>query len=111
MTMWRSAAVLSVLASAAMLAGCGGDAGRDRVQFGTNVVELGVLPGGGVLPEGHPPVGQYYPAMPEGHPPVAGFGHGLPPGHPVCPAGRQQLERGAADGAVEYDAGTPLIST
>lgn len=109
--MWRSAAVLSVLASAALVAGCGGDAGRDRVQFGTNVVEFGVLSGGSTLPEGHPPIGQYHPALPEGHPPVAGFGDGLPPGHPVCPAGRQQLERGAGDGAGEYEAGPQFIST
>jgi hypothetical protein len=111
MMMWRSAAVLSVLASVAVIAGCGGDAVRDHAQFGTNVVEFGVLPSGGALPEGHPPIGQYHPALPEGHPPVAGLGHGLPPGHPVCPAGQQQLERGAEDGAGDYDAGPQFIST
>jgi hypothetical protein len=42
---------------------------------------------------------------------VPGHGHGLPPAHPVCPAGRQQLERGAGDGAGGRDAGPRLIST
>lgn len=95
--MQRVATVLAALAMATVVAGCGrvGDPGQARLDAG--VGQFNVLTRGEALPEGHPP--------------VAGFGHGLPQGHPVCPAGRQQLERGAGDGARSEDAGPQLIST
>lgn len=108
--MQRVTAVLAALAMATTVAGCSrlGDQGQVRLEAGA--AQFNVLTRGGVLPEGHPPVGGYQRALPEGHPPVAGYGRGLPPGHPVCPAGRQQLERGAGEGAGGYDAGPQLIS-
>lgn len=109
--MQRVATVLAALATATLVAGCGGHGDQDRVQSDSSVGQFNVLTRGDALPEGHPPVGRHHPALPEGHPPVAGFGHGLPPGHPVCPAGRQELERGTEDGTGEVGAGPQLIST
>jgi len=106
----RVAAVLAVLATAAVVVGCGGHGDRGRLQFETGVAQSNVLTLGDALPEGHPPVGQYHPALPEGHPPVASYGHGLPPGHPVCPAGRHPLERGTEDGAGGDGGGPQVIS-
>ena len=109
--MQRVTAVLAGLAMTTVLAGCGSQVDQQQVRFDAAAGQFNVLTRGDVLPEGHPPVGGYHRALPEGHPPVAGYGGGLPPGHPVCPAGRQQLERGAGDGEGGYDAGPQLIST
>ena len=109
--MQRVATVLVALAMATVVAGCSGHGDRDQVRVDAGAVQFNVLTRGDALPEGHPPVGGHHRALPEGHPPVAGYGHGLPSGHPVCPAGRQQLERGAGDGAGGYDTGPQLIST
>jgi len=109
--MQRVAAVLAALATATLAAGCGGHGSQERVRIDAGTGQFNVLTRGDALPEGHPPLGGYSRALPEGHPPVAGYGHGLPPGHPVCPAGRQQLEQGAGDGAGGHDAGPQLIST
>jgi len=111
MTMQRVAAVMAALATATLVAGCGGHGDREQVQFDAGAGQFNVLSRGDALPDGHPPVGGNYRALPEGHPPVAGYGDGLPPGHPVCPAGRQRLERGAEDGAGGFDGGPQLIST
>ena len=109
--MQRVAAVLAALAMATVVAGCGGHDDRDQQRIDSGAGQFNMLTRGDALPEGHPPVGGYHRALPEGHPPVAGYGSGLPPGHPVCPAGRQQLERGTEDGAGAVDAGPQLIST
>ena len=109
--MQRVAAMLAALAMATVVAGCSGHGDRDQVRVDAGSAQFNMLTRGDALPEGHPPVGGYHRALPEGHPPVAGFGSGLPPGHPVCPAGRQQLERGTEDGAGAVDAGPQLIST
>ena len=109
--MQRIAAVLAALATATVVVGCGSHGDRDQVQLDTGVGQFNVLTRAEALPEGHPPVGRYHRALPEGHPPVAGYSHGLPPEHPVCPAGRQQLERGLENGGSRYDAGPQLIST
>lgn len=109
--MWRIATVLAALATATLVAGCGGHGDHERVQFDAGAGRFNVLTRGDALPEGHPPVGGYQRALPEGHPPVPGYGQGLPPGHPVCPAGRQQLERGESDGTGIHDAGPQIIST
>jgi hypothetical protein len=97
MTMQRVAAVLAALATATLVAGCGGHGDREQARFDAGAGQFNVLSRGDSLPDGHPP--------------VAGHGDGLPPGHPVCPAGRQQLERGAGDGAGGMDGGPQLIST
>ena len=109
--MQRVAAVLAALAMATVVAGCGGHDDRDHVRIDAGAGQLNMLTRGDALPEGHPPVGGYHRALPEGHPPVAGYGHGLPSGHPVCPAGRQQLERGGEGGAGSENDGPRLIST
>jgi hypothetical protein len=111
MNMRRVAAVLAVLATAAAVVGCGGDANQEQARFDPGAGQFNVLSRGDALPEGHPPLGGSHRALPEGHPPVAGYGDGLPPGHPVCPAGQQQLEQGDGEGAGGYDAGPQLIST
>lgn len=109
--MRRFATVLAALATATLVAGCGGHGDHERVRFEAGAGQFNVLTRGDALPEGHPPVGGYHRALPEGHPPVPGYGHGLPPGHPVCPAGQQQLERGEGDGAGGYGTGPQIIST
>ena len=109
--MRRIVTVLAAFATATLLAGCGGQGDHERVGLEAGAGQFNVLTRGDALPEGHPPVGGYHHALPEGHPPVAGYGNGLPPGHPVCPAGRQQLERGVEDGAGSYGTGPQLIST
>jgi hypothetical protein len=111
MTMQRLAAVLAALATATLVAGCGGHGDRDQVWIDANAGQFNVMTRGDALPEGHPPVGGYHRSLPEGHPPVAGYGDGLPPGHPVCPAGRQQLEPGGGNSAGSDDPGPQLIST
>jgi len=111
MTMRRVSTVVLALATATVIVGCGSHGDRDRVQSDAGVGQFNVLTRADALPEGHPPVGRHHRALPEGHPPVAGYGSGLPPGHPVCPAGRQQLERGVDDGASGYEAAPQFIST
>ena len=108
--MQRVAAVLAVLATATLVAGCGGHGDREQVRLDAGAGQFNVLSRGDALPEGHPPVGGYHRALPEGHPPVAGDGDGLPPGHPVCPAGRHPLERGTEDGAGGDGGGPQVIS-
>ena len=81
--MQRVAAVLAAMATATLVAGCGGHGDREQVRFDAGA-------------------GQFN---------VPSRSDGLPPGHPVCPAGRQQLERGADDGAGGFDGGPQLIST
>jgi len=108
--MQRRAAVLVALVAATAVVGCGTHGDRDQVRLDPGSGEFNLLTRADALPEGHPPIDGYYRALPDGHPPVAGYGHGLPPGHPVCPAGRQQLERGMENGGASPDAGPQLIS-
>lgn len=108
--MQRSAAVLMALVTATAIVGCGVHGDRDQTRLDPGVGQFNLLTRADALPEGHPPIDGYYRALPDGHPPVAGHGYGLPPGHPVCPAGRQQLERGLEDDGSGHDAGPQLIS-
>lgn len=104
------AMVLGALATATLVAACGGHAGHEHLRFDAGVGQFNVMTRGYALPEGHPPVGGHHRALPQGHPPLPGFGDGLPPGHPVCPAGRQQLERNGEKVPGDNGAGPRVIS-
>jgi hypothetical protein len=76
--MRRVASVFTIMA-AAVLAGCGADAGGGLpggAASGAGLIPLSEMRS---LPEGHPPLSWQHPALPEGHPPVY-------QSQPKCPA-------------------------
>lgn len=70
--MRRIPTILLMLASATVVAGCGGQGDQGRAQFAPDAGHVDVLTRASGLPEGHPPVDPHHRrwALPEGHPPV-----------------------------------------
>jgi hypothetical protein len=92
--MRRVANVFPIMAAAALLTGCGSDAGGGLPGVAGNGAGFVPLSEMRSLPEGHPPLRGHHPALPEGHPPLSWQHPALPEGHPPvyqsqpkCPAG------------------------